>query len=434
MSQSLVEKWQYDAQNGVTAVSLSQDGTRVLAGTLGKTAVYLNSSGQLLWQRPVGNQAWRVGLSGDGETAVIGTGSTRFWDMKGRGLSCFNGDGTLRWQQDLEASIWGLAISVDGNTIAAGTSEKNLLLFDGQGHLLWRQVVPGLGWYAWVWSASLSADGQVIAAGAADKRIRVMQRSGERLTEHRTRADVFATAVSADGTVIGAGDSSGHVYCLDRKGHLLWEEGLADKVWSVALSANGQRLLVGAGEKEAHIRLYNQAGQFLWKRHVGGSVTNVGLSADGRRIVAGTRDGGIFIFDEDRVLHQARAGKIVRDVAISANGEWVTAGSEDGVVYGFHLPPTPPLPEEFATETTDESPPEAKTGTDDHSLATKLYQILYNRFNLEEVRTLCFYLNVEFDDLRGEGRAAKIRELVRLMQRWDQLDRLRTAIQQLRGQ
>lgn len=338
---SSVQSWRYDAGSGVAAVALSANGTRVLAGTLGKTAVYLHSSGALLWQTQVGNQAWRVSLSGDGQTAVIGSGSTRFWDLNGRGLYCFNVDGHLRWQQDLAASIWGLAVAADGNTIAAGTSARQILLFDGQGNLLWQQDIPGLGWYAWVWSAALSANGEVIAAGAADKRLRIFRRNGELVGEHRTRADVFATAVSGNGHLIAAGDSNGYVYCLDNQGNLLWEEVLGDKVWAIALSTDGQRLLVGAGEKEAHIRLYSQTGAFLWKRHVGGSVTNVNLSADGRRIVAGTRDGGIFIFDEDRVLHQARAGKIVRDVAISATGEQVVAGSEDGVVYGFHLPPLP---------------------------------------------------------------------------------------------
>lgn len=332
-----VSTWKVDVGSGVTAVSLSANGTRIAAATLGKMAICFDGVGQLLWRRSVGNQAWRVGLSSDGETAVVGSGSTRFWDMSGRGVSCFNGDGSLRWQQDLAASIWGLAVSADGSTIAVGTSAKQLLIFDGQGHLLWRQDVPGVGWYAWVWSAALSADGQVIAAGAADKHIRILEQTGKLLVAHPTRADVFATAVSADGNVIGAGDSSGSVYCLDRNGRLLWEEELADKVWGVAFSANGQRLLVGAGEKEAHIRLYNLSGQSLWKRHVGGSVTNVSISADGRRIVAGTRDGGIFIFHEDQVLYQARANKIVRDVAISAAGDRVVAGSEDGTVYGFDL-------------------------------------------------------------------------------------------------
>ncbi|MEM7332012.1 MAG: PQQ-binding-like beta-propeller repeat protein [Chloroflexota bacterium] len=334
----LLNSWKFYTGAGVASVALSKNGKQFLAGTLGKDVFFLDQNGELLWQKSVGNQAWRAGLGLDAKTAVIGTGSTRFWDMKGRGLFWFEQDGRLRHQVDLAASAWGLAVSADGSTVAVGTSEKQLIVFDNQGHKLWQHDVAGLGWYAWVWSAALSADGGVIAAGAADKRIRIWRRSGVLLGEYATRADVFATAVSADGRTIAAGDSSGHVYCLDRQGQLLWEESLADKVWAVALSTDGQSLLVGAGEKEAHIRIYNQAGQFLWKRHVGGSVINVGFSAQGNRVVAGTRDGGIFIFDREQVLHQARAEEKVRDVAISPNGEWVVAGSEDGYVYGFQLP------------------------------------------------------------------------------------------------
>ena len=77
------------------------------------------------------------------------------------------------------------------------------------------------------------------------------------------------------------------------------------------------------------------------------------------------------------------------------------------------------------------TPVEALSASDD-SFTTELYQILRERFNLEELRTLCFELRVEYDDLPGEGRAAKARELVRFMQRTDQLDYLWATIQQNR--
>lgn len=62
--------------------------------------------------------------------------------------------------------------------------------------------------------------------------------------------------------------------------------------------------------------------------------------------------------------------------------------------------------------------------TDPH----KLHQTLLKTFDLEELRTLCFALSVEFDDLRGEGRAAKARELVRLFQRSNRLEQLAAKI------
>jgi len=57
-----------------------------------------------------------------------------------------------------------------------------------------------------------------------------------------------------------------------------------------------------------------------------------------------------------------------------------------------------------------------------------LHQTLVNCFDLEELRTLCFSLNVDYDSLPGEGKAAKARELVQYMQRHDRLDDLTVAL------
>jgi hypothetical protein len=46
-----------------------------------------------------------------------------------------------------------------------------------------------------------------------------------------------------------------------------------------------------------------------------------------------------------------------------------------------------------------------------------LHQLLAQTFSLEELRTLCFTLNVDFDDLPGEGKEAKARELVTYLER-----------------
>ncbi|MCP4539774.1 MAG: hypothetical protein GY832_21765, partial [Chloroflexi bacterium] len=55
---------------------------------------------------------------------------------------------------------------------------------------------------------------------------------------------------------------------------------------------------------------------------------------------------------------------------------------------------------------------------------TKLRQKLVKRFNLEELRTLCYDLNVDFESLGGEGKANKARELVLYMERHDRMDEL----------
>lgn len=70
----------------------------------------------------------------------------------------------------------------------------------------------------------------------------------------------------------------------------------------------------------------------------------------------------------------------------------------------------------------------ARIMTSTENLSSELYRIILKRFNLEELRTLCFNLGIEYDDLGGDGRASKARELVEFMQRSDQLSRLSTII------
>jgi nucleoside phosphorylase len=58
----------------------------------------------------------------------------------------------------------------------------------------------------------------------------------------------------------------------------------------------------------------------------------------------------------------------------------------------------------------------------------KVHQLLIESYNLEELRTLCLQLSVPFDDLGGEGRQAKAREMLLWMNRRGRLDDLVAAL------
>lgn len=53
-------------------------------------------------------------------------------------------------------------------------------------------------------------------------------------------------------------------------------------------------------------------------------------------------------------------------------------------------------------------------------------------FDTEELRTLCFSLQVDYDSLTGDGKAAKVRELVAYYDRRDEMDKLIVAAHRLR--
>jgi hypothetical protein len=68
----------------------------------------------------------------------------------------------------------------------------------------------------------------------------------------------------------------------------------------------------------------------------------------------------------------------------------------------------------------------------EHVDAVALRRILAERFDLEELRTLCFDLGVRYDDLPAEGQQAKARELVAYLQRRERLDQLASYLRQHR--
>ncbi|MCB8988928.1 MAG: tetratricopeptide repeat protein, partial [Ardenticatenaceae bacterium] len=68
---------------------------------------------------------------------------------------------------------------------------------------------------------------------------------------------------------------------------------------------------------------------------------------------------------------------------------------------------------------------------DTHQLK-QIHQQILQHFNDEELRTLCFHVGVEYDDLGGRGRAANARELVQWAQRNNRLSDLMALIKEAR--
>jgi hypothetical protein len=63
---------------------------------------------------------------------------------------------------------------------------------------------------------------------------------------------------------------------------------------------------------------------------------------------------------------------------------------------------------------------------------TQLHRAIVDHFDLEELRTLCYDLGVNYDDLRGEALSGKARELILKMGRKRQLDELLSLLARTR--
>jgi hypothetical protein len=123
----------------------------------------------------------------------------------------------------------------------------------------------------------------------------------------------------------------------------------------------------------------------------------------------------------DRLLEQLerdRPGLLTRD-GIRADDPDTLEGLYAALPRAGESAAAPPVAETVSAgeEGAPEAPPE--TG----ALAA-LHRFLVERYNLEELRTLCFDLAVDYDELRGETLSGKARELIRYVGAERRLDEL----------
>ena len=98
---------------------------------------------------------------------------------------------------------------------------------------------------------------------------------------------------------------------------------------------------------------------------------------------------------------------------------------EDRRVYAFLSAAM--ICQELDTRISSMGKPSTGTGVE----SQELYRILNNRLNKEELKTLCFRLHIDYDSLSAEGKAAKIRELIKYFERRDKLDKLQAEVKKL---
>jgi hypothetical protein len=68
----------------------------------------------------------------------------------------------------------------------------------------------------------------------------------------------------------------------------------------------------------------------------------------------------------------------------------------------------------------------------DHTHLARLHKVLDAHFNEEELRTLCFDLNVDYDNLPAQGKVNKARELIAYLDRHGRIPELLRMGEQLR--
>lgn len=215
-----------------------------LASISGNRIILVTEDGQVAWNSIPGGDLRQIKITSGGERIAAAS-----WN---RELVLLNGNGRLLWKKDLPDHVLDLAVAGDGSSILTagmavwpGTG-GNVTLTDGNGTMVWnyRTPVP-------VGSIAQSDDGKYIVAGA----------SGYSPAEVLPEADLFF---------------------LDNTGHLLWSA-TTHGGNAVAMDRSGSSVAVVTSNKNI-LALYTEDGSRLFTHPLPVGARGVVLSPDGNSV------------------------------------------------------------------------------------------------------------------------------------------------------
>ncbi|HXJ63920.1 MAG TPA: hypothetical protein VNN79_09210, partial [Actinomycetota bacterium] len=302
-----------ESQSGIVGVAFSPDGTRVMAGDAGITAV----------------KVWDLGPTGDAEWANL--------PAPGYPGAEFMPDG----RRVMTASWRGVVYGTDPATVTIWDPET------GRGL---RTIGPPTDFFRFL-SFDVSPDGSTVALGGGSmpgdfggsSAVRAWDTStGEELWRTGDVRDVQEVTFSPDGEYVATADWAGIAKIIDRSGQVVRVLSGPDDYNSsdVAFSSDGNLVATAEYAGSLHrVRVWD------WRRRevlltigAGSSLPRVDFDPSGPRVVVSGKDGLAEIWDVqsgERLAVLAGPPGGVNDLVYSADGSRIATASEDGLVRLF---------------------------------------------------------------------------------------------------
>jgi WD40 repeat protein len=299
----------------------------------------------LLWKYKVNGSVFGVSVSSDGSYVVAGSGDGNVY--------FFDKDGNLLWRYNTsDYAVWETSVSANGDYIAAssGVWGRRVHFLNRSGDLVWKY---------WTRShardISISSNGSYIVAGSDFDyfgNIHFLDNSGRWQKKYKTSGDVVSVSVSSDGSYIAVGSDDGNISLLDMNGSVLWRSVLTSPARKISIFSDGSL----ASVTNDGIFLYDRSGNLisLWEYKTNAHIFNyLSNPFEGNFMVAGSYRDNLYLMDNSgKILWRYRSDSKISDVDLSSNGNHIVAGNWDGEILFFDsaklaeamLTPTPKQP------------------------------------------------------------------------------------------
>lgn len=253
------------------------------------TNFYLfDSSGNILWKQPTGNECWGIDIASDGSKVIAGCHDGKIYVV--------SREGNLLWSFNTGAMVRSACFNNDGKTALSGTT-GNLFLFDAvtgsKNNISW----PG----GWLRNCLFYPDNSGFIAGSPE--IGGFTIVGKQNWQQLIGEFPMFLGIDKNKNIFAAGKSRS-LFSFDVSGNLRWKKRIPDHVVTMGgVTSDGQRVVVGTIGGMVH--LFDGNGNLLWRQHLNSGMTGdsaghnaVAMSPDGERIVVGSAPGNcVFVYN-----------------------------------------------------------------------------------------------------------------------------------------
>jgi WD40 repeat protein/DNA-binding SARP family transcriptional activator len=345
------ELWSLSAQemrSGVAGVAFSPDGTKVMAGDIGISAVKiwdLRANGDAEWANLPLIGASEVEFMPDGRRVVTHRKFDRtatVWDLQTRDLR------TVGPAPD-DFEFFSLDVSQDGGAFAVGGDETHDGgAYGGDVARVWDSATgEELSRMRHEYDApkvAFSPDGRHLVTVSYDDTAKIFDRSGRLIRVLRPAGEglLFDAEFSADGrlvALVAPFEESARVTIWD------WARGKVVRsfdvgrtitdIYALAFDPTGPRIAMVSSEEVAEIRDVASGRRVAVLHGPSGGVTDIAFSPGGSRVAVANADGTIRLFEADTGARQMvlpSPGCTVGSVAFSPDGTKLASASPcDGV-------------------------------------------------------------------------------------------------------
>ncbi len=267
-------------ERSIRALAFSPDGSKILTGSVDKTAKLWDLRGNLLKTFPFNSEIYALDFSPDGKKILVGSrfGQPRILDLKGNIQQSFH---------TADPPTSAVQFSPDGLTVLTGGGLDGAKLWDLQGMLL-QTFASNQGR---IHSVAFSPDGKKILIGSKENVAELWNLRGRRLKTFRGHTDsVLAAAFSPDGKQIVTGGEDHQVKLWNVNGKLLQTlKGHLFSITSVSFSSDGSQLFSGSMDVSA--KLWSRDGKLLKTLTKHRSFIRAAIfSPDGKFLLTGSSD------------------------------------------------------------------------------------------------------------------------------------------------